>query len=632
MAIVPSGPATISIAPGQLVRIDDEVYSIISRAGVDTVYAAHQITGEHEVLPIQGLTFVNAEQVKAAVPDLADISEQEREILRRRGTVIKALAEMGRVPAAAAQAKAIELGVSVPSIYRWLQKYRQTRRLTSLIPSKSNGGRGKAKLDAQVDAIVRGVIENFYLTKHQRSVKDTHAEIERLCRANDKKAPSYESIRLRINAIPPRIVLERRAHKKEARDKFMARGGHYDEARFPLAIVQVDHTPLDIMVVDRVLRKSIGRPNITVAIDVYSRMIVGFVLGLEPPSANTVGLCVRQLVLPKDGYLSRLGITNEWPCWGLPHALHTDNAREFRGEMLALGCEEWGINLFHRPVKNPHFAGVVERFFRTLNMMLKGFRGQTASTPKERGEYDSDAEAVFTLDELEKTIVHWITGVYHQRRHSGLLTSPAQRWRDGILGSGATAAPPQRKPADEERFALDFTPMVRRTLQHYGFRIDEIDYYSDVLRPYIANKRKDSRQFIIRRDPQDISYVHIWDSSLGQYFRIPYRDQSRPPMTLWELRLVRAELKRTGAKNIDESQIFATYERMRALEAAAVVETKRVRRMRERRTIATTKRSGGSESIRSDSQRPAAQPSNIIAFAPRISLSNVVAYEMDDDA
>lgn len=630
MEVAPHQPEIVTVESGQIVKAGDEFYRIVARAGVDTVYAAHHLTGEHEVLPINGLVFVSPDDARRTVPDLADISDADREEMRARGRVIKQLCDSGRVSLEAAKVAAADLAVSIPTIYRWVRKYRQSRRLSSLLPTKPNGGRGKVRLHPEVDAIVRSVIENFYLTKQQHTIRDAYEEVVRVCREDGMTAPTYEAIRLRIKALPPRVLLERRAHKKEARDKFLPRGGRYDEANFPLAIVQIDHTPLDIMVVDRVLRRSIGRPNITAAIDVFTRMVVGFVLTLEPPSANTVGLCIRHMVLPKDAYLTRLGVPNEWPCWGLPHAIHTDNAKEFHGEMLQLGCDEWGINKLHRPVQNPHFAGVVERFFRTLNGSLRKYPGYTSSNPKARGEYDAESAAVLTLEDLEKIVAEWITGQYHGKKHGGLLMPPLDKWRESICGRGEMPSAPQRKPRDEERFALDFTPMIRRTLQHYGFQIDEINYYGDVLRPHISNMRHGARQFIIRRDPQDISYVHMWDPELHEYFRIPYRDQSRPAITLWELRSVRAELKKDGAKNIDEAQIFASYERMRAIEAAAVVETKRARRIRERRTIAAAKRS---------SPAPASQPqapprshgSNVVAFAPRINLSNIVPYEMEDD-
>ncbi len=70
--------------------------------------------------------------------------------------------------------------------------------------------------------------------------------------------------------------------------------------RQALAIVQIDHTLVDIMVVDEVLRRSMGRPWITVAIDIATRVVLGFALRLDPPSATSFGLALAMACLPKN--------------------------------------------------------------------------------------------------------------------------------------------------------------------------------------------------------------------------------------------------------------------------------------------------------------------------------------------
>ncbi|MET3896070.1 transposase InsO family protein [Micrococcus sp. UYEF12] len=60
--------------------------------------------------------------------------------------------------------------------------------------------------------------------------------------------------------------------------------------------VQIDHTVMDLIVVDDRDRQPIGRPYLTVAIDVRSRCLVGMVVTLEPPSAVSVGLCLAHAV------------------------------------------------------------------------------------------------------------------------------------------------------------------------------------------------------------------------------------------------------------------------------------------------------------------------------------------------
>jgi hypothetical protein len=55
-------------------------------------------------------------------------------------------------------------------------------------------------------------------------------------------------------------------------------------------IVQIHHTLVDVMVVYREHRLSIGRPWLTLAIDAASRAVVGFSVSLENPSALSISL------------------------------------------------------------------------------------------------------------------------------------------------------------------------------------------------------------------------------------------------------------------------------------------------------------------------------------------------------
>jgi transposase InsO family protein len=52
------------------------------------------------------------------------------------------------------------------------------------------------------------------------------------------------------------------------------------EAAHPLEIVQVDHTQSDVFVVDRWTRRPIGRPWLSVAIDVATRCVVAIFLAM----------------------------------------------------------------------------------------------------------------------------------------------------------------------------------------------------------------------------------------------------------------------------------------------------------------------------------------------------------------
>jgi len=348
-------------------------------------------------------------------------------------------------------------------------------------------------------------------------------------------------------------------------------------------VVQIDHTKFDIMLVDDIHRLCIGRPWVTLAIDVFSRMVVGIYISLDPPNGMSVGLCIAHAILPKEQWLARLGLSTSWPCWGVMQRIHADNGREFRGNMLQRACKEYSIDLEWRPVKTPHYGAHIERLLGTFNEEIHSLPGTTFSSPTKRGEYDSEGQAVMTMAEFEKWIVTYITGVYHQREHSGLMTSPIQRYEKGILGTDEMPGRGlPRRIVDEDRLRLDLMPFFERSVQSYGVVVDEVHYYSDVLRRFVNAKEPDharkKRRFTFRRDPRDISTLYFYDPEVKEYFRIPYRDTAHSPMSIWEFREARRRLEKQGIKEINEELIFRSYEQMRFIEEQARKETKHVRR------------------------------------------------------
>ena len=219
-------------------------------------------------------------------------------------------------------------------------------------------------------------------------------------------------------------------------------------------------------------------------------MVVGFFISLDRPNTMSVGLCLTHSILPKDKFLAAHNITTTWPCWGIMRKIHADNAGEFRGEMMRRACKEYGIDLEWRPVKKPHYGAHIERLIGTILKEIHNLSGATFTNPDERGQYDSEGHAVWTKGELEKWLADFITGVYHQRVHSAIGTSPIKRYELGIFGN--EEMPGRGLPArivDEDRVRLDLMPYIERTVQgSYGIVLDNIHYYSDVLKRFVNAK------------------------------------------------------------------------------------------------------------------------------------------------
>lgn len=545
--------------------------------------------------------------------DLSLVAGERWREARRRAEVIRPLAEGARCSRSAVRFAAAELGLSERQIYTLVRRCREADgELTALLPATSGGGRGKSRLSSALEAVIRGVVEELYLTPQRHTTAVVVREIQARCRREGLQSPSASTIRRRLRALP--LAVHRRRGEELPQTKPVH--GPSPAVRGPLDLVQMDHTPVDLILVDPVDRAPIGRPWLTVAIDVYSRCIVGFHLTLEPPSATSVGLCLTHAVAAKAPWLELRGIEASWPIAGKPRRLGVDNGAEFHSTAFERGCEQHGIAIDWRPPGQPHFGGIVERVIGTLMRLVHALPGTTFSSVAARGTYDSDKAACLTLEELERWLAVAITKYYHLRPHEGLEGElPLRRYEAGVRAL-TTAGRSVPAPRDSRAFLIDFLPLVRRSLRRDGITIDHITYFSIALKPWIQGHECRPDPLVIRRDPRDLSRIFVLDSRDGSYLEVPYRTLSRPTITLWEYRLARRHLRARHRREVDEVALFAAVEEMRTIERQATHLTRTMRRNRVRR--------------RSRPLPRPSEPASAPATADRESALAEIPYPFDD--
>lgn len=513
-----------------------------------------------------------------STPELSEISSKDWEEARRRLVIVGPLSAQAGRTRASVRSAARQLQLSVTHLYRLLKRYQTDRRLTSLLPARRGRKAGDARLPSMVEEVIQAAIEEVYLTRQKPGVTTLVEHIRRRCKGLGLQPPSYRTVRRRVQARPAAQVTARREGRKAARDRFGPVTGSLD-APWPLSLVQIDHTLVDVIVVDSITREPIQRPWLTLAIDVHSRCVPGFYLSLEPPSATSVALCIAHAALPKEGWLATLRIEERWPISGIPERFHLDNAREFHSEALRRGCEQYGIGIDYRPVATPHYGGHIERLIGTMMGKVHLLPGTTFSDTRVKGDLDPSKSAAMTLDELQRWLVHAIAGEYHNSVHRAIHLPPGAAWERGIVGDEHTAGrgAPVAVP-DPRRFLIDFLPLEHRLVRREGISLHSIHYWSDVLSLWVGRPQK----MIVRYDPRDLSRIYLLAPD-GQYYDVSYRDLRRPPITLWEHHLAHKRLREEGRAHVDEAAIFRAVENMRQIAQNASRESKAARRQRERR-------------------------------------------------
>lgn len=549
----------IDITTVMIEEIDSNIYHTISISQVQPFSSKSQNENSNQVESLSDKSWEKAKYRFSIIKD----------ILSNRGNLelIKEISKNNKV--------------SISTIYRWIKLFDSTGLISSLAGQNKKGGVGKSRLNKSQDEIINNKIHSVYLTSSRKSITKTIREIQIGCRDLGIDPPHPNTIRNRIKNISDEERIRKRIGYQEAKYKYEPIKGHFPGANYPLSVVQIDHTPVDIILVDEYYRKAYKRPWLTLAIDVYSRMVVGFYLSFEAPGALGTGICIANSILPKEIWLEKVGVSTEWPCWGIMDKVHVDNAKEFKGNMLRKTCENYGIEIEFRPIGAPHWGGHVERLLGTFAREIHNLPGTTFSSEAERNNYKSEEKSAFTLSEFEKWLTTYITNIYHKKNHTSLGMPPLTKYKEGVLGTGNTPGKGVAPRINNERKTrIDFLPYVERTVQEYGIVIDHIYYYSDVLRPYIHSQENDKKtKYLFKRDPRDISIVYFYDPVLEDYFEVPYRNTSLPPISIWEYRDIISVLRKNETQ-INEDAIFATYRELNELELRAIRETKKRRRFK----------------------------------------------------
>src|SRR5450631_51788 len=400
-----------------------------------------------------GISKIERKLSKGTVTDLVTISDQDWHVACRRVNAIKSLAERpGRLARRVADIAKM-FAVTERTVKRWLSVYRKDPDIVALVPRQKGLRHGTRRLKPESERLLGDVIDTWAARAERLPVSWIVEECNRRARAQRVQVPSRRAVaaRLRDRGLES-LAQQRFAQRSDPALTLTPR------TRQALAIMQIDHTLVDIMVVDEVLRKSMGRPWITVAFDIATRVVLGFALGLDPPSATSVGLALSIACLPKDRWLKERNLDIEWAPSGVPKMIHVDNGKEFHSLALTRGCERYGISLEYRPPGRPQFGAHIERYLGTLMRRIHGLPGTTFSSPVKRGNYRSEAKATMTMAELERWIALEIAGRYHFNVHRGFHAVPYRLWKRAVGKQPRITVP---APDQSEYLSIPYSDLRR---------------------------------------------------------------------------------------------------------------------------------------------------------------------------
>ena len=558
----------LSLLKDQTVYLDDVEYRVVSGSADQDTLLENKKTGERTAIKSHTLVtkyltgeFKTAGQYKAALREPAarkparmdHMSTAAKKETHRRINLLIRLQREGAFDGSRAllkeKLKAVvqELGESsvpnVSTIYRWRRKYKEAQSDVRALFARfdSRGGKGGTRLNPKVEALIDDAVDEIALKQRVFSCGQLHEEVLRkVSMANRNRAaddqlqvPSLRTLQRRAAMLAEYDLTIARSGLSEANRRFALHTNSRAVSRL-LELVEIDHSPIDLMVVNAD-GKSTGNPTITVVLERATRCVLGYHLSLAGHGTPAVFEALQHALLPKAYLTSKYGDLNlSWPCFGWFERILMDNGREFHADAVVDALQNLGIACEFSKSYSPNDKPFVERFLRTLNYgLIHTLKGTTLAKAHKRVGFKPEHEAVLTIEELDRIIHVWICNRYHLRPHRGLDNrAPINVWH-----AMAKADPPQLKmnAADVD---IEFSETTQSAVQHYGIDLNTFVYRSDrllMLRRLMPQKTKVS----VKWPRNNVGYIWVWDTTTEEFFKVGNTQQEYAGLTLEQAKAAR---------------------------------------------------------------------------------------------
>ena len=479
-------------------------------------------------------------------------------------------------------------------LYRLLRRYwERGQNANAFLPDyKNSGGKGKKRVNAaskgvgrprrytpgrtavmneEVEKHFRRIIDRYLQTNNKKSITKAYLKCQEWYLARYPNTPEQE--------LPTKRQVEyfyKREYDETERLVAQTRNSDYQKdvrpilstatvnALGPGSRYEIDATIADIyLVADYDRTKIIGRPTIYMVIDVFSRLVAGFYIGMDSPSYVTAMQAVVHAFMDKKEYCKKMGIeisSEEWPSVGLPDCLLAD-----RGELMSHQADTlariFRINLETTPPYRGDAKGIVERYFRTIQAEFKPYAPGVVQgyKIKKHGEPDYRLDAKLSLSDFREIILYQV--LYHNQSHvlrkydraedlpEDLPSIPLHLWRWGVQNRAG-----RLRTVNENSLRINLLPRKKVTISVHGANIFGMYYTSsEILKAGWLHRSpniKRPQNLQAAYDLGNADHIYLFpdkNKSLHWVCDLATKSREFNGMTFWEVWEKQAEIKRTTA-------------------------------------------------------------------------------------
>ena len=374
---------------------------------------------------------------------------------------------------------------------------------------------------------MRWALNKFFYSRNQNSLKIAYTSMlkERYCDGKGELQEEYPSIHqfryfYRKHKSMRKYYISRNGMTDYQRNKRPLLGDGVSEFAPRIGVGMLDSTVCDIYLVNRE-GQLIGRPILTACVDAYSGLCCGYSLTWEGGVYSLRNLMLN-VISDKVELCKKHGIDIEqdaWNCCRLPSTLVTDMGKEYVSGVFDQ-IADLGVIVINLPPYRPELKGVVEKFFDVIQNLYKPYlkgKGVIDVDFRERGAHDYRKDAVLTLEDFEKILLHCL--IYYNSKRilenfpytehmlaEGIRPTASDIWNYWLAEDGACLI-----SVSEDTLTKTLLPRTMGVFRRNGLVVNKLRYKN---RGYTEEYLKGGT-VTVAYNPEDVSKV--WLIEKGDY-------------------------------------------------------------------------------------------------------------------
>ena len=371
-------------------------------------------------------------------------------------------------------------------------------RFAGLVPRISARGNRCRRISSAAITIMNEVIDAEVMNSCQSKITICYGMVRNRCNDVGVPHPSDKTFRAEIKRRREEVVMLARQGRRAAYPvtEFQWHLDHSTprHGERPFEVGHIDHTELDVQLVDSRTGANLGRPWLTMLIDAHTRLILAFFLTFDPPSYRSC-MAVIQNAVRRHGRI--------------PKTIVVDQGSDFESLYFEALLARLETHKKSRPAAKGRFGSVIERFFGVGNQeFIHNLAGNNQALQRPRSmspSHDPRALAVWTLSALTDSFEDFVDNVYANLTHSALGLSPKDAMTKGLAISGTRAHVLVPFTEDFNRLCMPTTRTGKASVRaSRGVKIKSIYYWHPTFRePRIANTKIN-----VLYDPFDVSRAY----------------------------------------------------------------------------------------------------------------------------